>query len=84
MNNNISKQDIEKCVRVVLQKKHIPGEDKIRQIVKEEIEKYHEKEELEQKKSFSKTVNDYFHEKKYLNIGWYTHLLFYFQILVHG
>lgn len=69
--NNISKQDIEKSVRDVLHQKHIPGEDKIRQIVKEEIEKYYEKEELEQKKTLSEKINTYIHDKKFVNIFLY-------------
>ncbi len=35
--NNITKQDIEQSVRDVLNQKRISGEDRIRQIVNEEI-----------------------------------------------
>lgn len=69
--NNLNKQDIEQCVRKVIQQSHIPDENKIRNIVKDEIKKYHEKEELEQKKPFSEIFNEYFQNKKYKNIVWY-------------
>lgn len=47
--DNISKQDIEKCVKNALSQKRIPSELRIREIVKEEIENYNKKEDEIQK-----------------------------------
>lgn len=69
--NTSDKQIIEKIVKSVLENKKIPSEDKIRQIAREELERYYTKQENELKKSFSQRFNDYFHDKKYKNIFWY-------------
>lgn len=82
--NNISKQDIEQCVKKVIQQSHIPDENIIRNIVREEIEKYHEKEESEQKEPFSDRINEYFQNKKYKNIGWYIIMFFVLFVDVLG
>lgn len=71
MGRNISKQDIENCMRKAIKKNHIPNENEIRNIVRTEIEKYYKKEELEQKQPFSNKFNEYFRQKKYKDIGWY-------------
>lgn len=47
--DNISKQDIEKCVKNALSQKRIPSELRIREIVREEIENYNKKEDEIQK-----------------------------------
>lgn len=75
----IYKKDVEQCVRKAIQQSHIPDENKIRVIVRDEIKKYYEKEELEQKKSFSEKFSGYFQNKKYKNIGWYI-LMFIFSM----
>lgn len=82
--NNINKQDIENCMKKIIQQSHIPDENKIRQIVKEEIEKYHEKEDIEQQKLFSKQIDEYFRNKNYKNIGWYILLFFVLLFAVFG
>lgn len=69
--SNLNKQDVEKCVKNVLQQKRIPGEEGIRKIVKEEVEAYFQREEQKQKEAFSKKFVKYFREKKWMSIGWY-------------
>lgn len=82
--NNINKQDVENCMKKIIRQSHIPDENKIRQIVKEEIEKYHEKEDIEQQRLFSEKINEYFRNKKYKNIVWYILLLFALLFTVLG
>lgn len=65
--SNITKQDIEKCVKDVLQQKHIPSEERLRIIIAEEIEKYHKREELKETEGLERKLSHY----KIKNIFWY-------------
>jgi len=76
----MNSQDIEQCVRKVLEQKHIPGEDKIRRIIREEIKGYYKENEEKEKYPFLTKFAMYFEKKKFLNTVWYL-IMFVFLIV---
>ena len=81
---DISKNDVEQCIRKVIQQGRIPDENKIRYVVRDEIKKYFEKEELEQKQPFSNKFNEYFRQKEYKDVGWYIFMFIFSMFDVVG
>lgn len=89
--DKISKQDIEKCVKNVLSQKHIPSEERMREIVKEEIERHYNKEEEIQKQPVSDKIKTLFTVENFKFLGWSVILFLFvllditgFKILVEG
>lgn len=75
--NKITKQDIEKCVKDVIQQKHIPSEERLRIIIAEEIEKYYEKEERE---GLEAKLTRYQKDNGLKNVIWYILMWVYLPI----
>ena len=67
----MNKQDIEKSMREVLRQKHIPGEDRLREIISEEIKKYYDKEEQEKREGVYSKIRKHISKREGTNIWWY-------------
>lgn len=83
MNTN-DKYIIEKSIKNVIEQKRIPSEDKIRLIIKEEVEKYFKREENKAKEPISVKIIDWINDKKYKRIGWYILMFMLVSIDVFG
>lgn len=64
------KREFELIIKEALEQSSIPDEEKIREIVKDEIEKYYEKEKEEKNEKFLVKVKKYVKEKKHYIIYW--------------